>query len=75
MCSISSIRRICRRKVGSIRIAWVKVGVFSRYEPQRISIKAGLCSPLARRDGTGLENKVSFVMRSHVNIEINYLSA
>jgi hypothetical protein len=47
MCSNTILKRIWRRKVGTIRIGWVGVGVFSRYEPQRVLIEAGLCSPLA----------------------------
>jgi hypothetical protein len=71
---LSNVASLPRRKVGAVGIVRVKVGAMSRYEPQPVCIKAGLCS-LARRDRTRLERKVPQVMRRQNDLKVDLLSA
>lgn len=65
---------ITGRNVGSLGEIRVQVGGFSRYEPQLVCIKAGLCRRLAWRDGARLEFKVTHVMCRQLHLDVNNLS-
>ena len=78
---IPTARTICclcsrgrRRNVSAVGIVRVEVGAMSRYEPQPVCIKAGLCRLLARRDRTCFERKVPLVMRRQCDREVDCLS-
>ena len=63
-----------RRNVSAVGIVRVEVGAMSRYEPQPVCIKAGLCRLLARRDRTCFERKVPLMMRRQCDREDDCLS-